>query len=428
MKKTITRLTLLLTLAAPAVAMADVIVMHDGTTMQVHNIDVASKWLYYTDTPDDDAETRRISVDRVFGYKIGDGAMTTIGTTPAPAPEAQTSQAATSDGPRFVEPQPASDNAALIASYNNHPTLEYLDKKPQPDKLTHYFISLWGIEDNSILSDDNVEIGFEKVYLDGDKDRSVIGHYIKVRNKTAKPLYIDLASCYKIMNGGYSVPYFTNSVYNEGTSGTVGGSLNLGAVAGALGVGGALGTLASGVNVGKSSTQSTGITTAEQQILTVPPMGSVALPGTKVSNGKKILECYEPIYFYNPDLSELRKVSNVMKFELHMTISEDISQQKILDNQNATRETLNIGRWAQTDYALDDTPKKIGRLITYSTSPDFSTYTTLPVNLYMRGAFGINLDGISLKGRSYFYFNDKTYDCITDKEHFITGYGVVKKK
>lgn len=424
MKKTITRLTLLLTLAAPAVAMADVIVMHDGTTMQVHNIDVASKWLYYTDTPDDDAETRRISVDRVFGYKIGDGAMTTIGTTPAPAPEAQTSQTATSDGPRFVEPQPASDNAALIASYNNHPTLEYLDKKPQPDKFTHYFISLWGIEDNSILSDDNVEIGFEKVYLEGDKYRSVIGHYIKVRNKTNKPLYVDLASCYKIMNGGYSVPYFTNSVYNEGTSGTVGGSLNLGAVAGALGVGGALGTLASGVNVGKSHTQSTGISTAEQQILTVPPMGSIALPGSKVSNGKKILECYEPIYFYNPHVSDSRK-SDALKYEMlnMVTIGEDVSQQKVLDDQSATRETLNIRRWIQTDYTLDETPKKIGRLITYSTSPDFSTYTTLPVNLYMRGAFGINLNG-----SAYFYFNDKTYNCITDKEHFITGYGIVKKK
>lgn len=89
-----------------------------------------------------------------------------------------------------------------------------------------------------------MEIGFEKVYLENDKDRSVVGHRIKVINKTDKPIYVDLGSSYKIMNGGYAVPYFKGAVYTEGSSSMQGGSLNVGAVAGALGIGGALGTFA----------------------------------------------------------------------------------------------------------------------------------------------------------------------------------------
>ena len=108
-----------------------------------------------------------------------------------------------------------------------------------------------------------------------------------------------------------------------------------------------------------------------------------------------------------------------------MTICLDQKAQKIADDPNATRESLNVRHWIQTDFTPETTPKKIGRIITYSTSPDFSTYTSLPVNLYMRGAFGMNMNSMS---SVHFYFNAKTNDCITDKEHFIVGGGHVKKK
>ncbi len=293
-------------------AVADVIVLNDGTTMQVYNVEAATKWVYYTDTADDSGEVKRIAVDRVFAYKIGEGPMTTIGGNNRDPEVTQKSEIDKTDTkPQRVDAIPASDNASLIDAYNSQPDLEYKNKKPDSKNLSDYFLTIWGIEDNSILSDENIEIGFEKVYLENDKNNSIIGHHIKVRNKTDRPVYIDLASCYRIMNGGYAAPYYTNSVYSETNGASRGASLNLGAVAGALGIGGAAGTIAGGVSVGGGTSRSIGISTVEQQIITIPPFSSVTLPGMKVSDGTNFHECIEPIYFCNLPASEAVKNSMV---------------------------------------------------------------------------------------------------------------------
>lgn len=328
MKKVFSALIAVLTTLS---AYADVIILNDGSSLQVHNVEAATKWVYYTDSADSD-DVKRIAIDKVFAYKIGDGQMTVVGSQDKAAETAAAPvlQETASDAPRQVEPRPAADNATLIAAYNNVAPLKYKGKDPDYGKNSDYFLSLWGIEENSVLSDDNVEIGFEKVYMDNDKNHSVLGTRIRVRNKTAKPVYIDLASCYRIMNGGYAAPYFTNSVYNEGQGASKGGSMNLGAVAGALGVGGIVGTLAGGINVGGSNSHSAGISTAEQQILNVPPFSSVTLPGMKVTDGANIQECLEPIYFSNSNilldaLSSVGKNSQIVPMTLEA------------DKKNATR-------------------------------------------------------------------------------------------
>lgn len=406
-------------------AMANMIVTVDGTSMQVYNIEPAQKWIFYTESADENADIKRLPIDRVFAYKIGDGPMTTVSATPAAPAQEQPAATGTPAKSGKLDPVPAADNEALIAAYNDHPQLAYIGKNPQPDKYTNDFISLWGIDEGSILSDENVEIGFEPVYSEND-NRSVIAQRIKVVNKTDAPIYIDLASCYRFTYGGCSIPYFTNAVYTESSSNTTGGSLNLGAVAGALGVGGAVGTLASGLNIGRAATQSAGITKAEQQIITILPHSMACLPGEKFSSGKKIVECYEPIFFRNTMIKE-SYINNASKDgnAVFMTQALDQKTQKKEDNPRATRESLNIRRWIQTDYTPEESPKKIGRIITYSTSPDFSTYTSLPINLYMRGAYGLYMGTGTPPS---FYFNDKNYDSIIDKEHFIVGKGYVKSK
>ncbi len=406
-------------------AVADVIVLNDGTTMQVYNVEAATKWVYYTDTADDSGEVKRIAVDRVFAYKIGEGPMTTIGGNNRDPEVTQKSEIDKTDTkPQRVDAIPASDNASLIDAYNSQPDLEYKNKKPDSKNLSDYFLTIWGIEDNSILSDENIEIGFEKVYLENDKNNSIIGHHIKVRNKTDRPVYIDLASCYRIMNGGYAAPYYTNSVYSETNGASRGASLNLGAVAGALGIGGAAGTIAGGVSVGGGTSRSIGISTVEQQIITIPPFSSVTLPGMKVSDGTNFHECIEPIYFCNLPASEA--VTNSMvrnnSYVVKLAIAEDPRLQKVPDAQNATRDNLAIPRWGQKNFTSANSPKHIGRIITYSLSPDFSTFKSLPVNLYIRGAFGIKL--IMEDQR---FFNEKRFAPVADPEHLIIGFGKVKK-
>lgn len=110
--------------------------------MQVHNVEVATKWVYYTETDNADAPIKKIPIDRVFAYKIGNGALTNVGSTAAPAKtEAPAANDNAQAGPKKADPVPAANNAALIASYNNHPELKYNNKDPQPDKKTEYFLS-----------------------------------------------------------------------------------------------------------------------------------------------------------------------------------------------------------------------------------------------------------------------------------------------
>lgn len=404
---------------------ADVIVLTDGTTKNVYNIEVAEKYLYYTTEPGSE-NVQRIALDKVFAYKIGDGKMIALDKTSSqkPGQAAPVSDQGEPTAAVQVAPVPSADNARIVSLYNTQPPLVYKDKTPNPEKHTGYFISLWGMEESSVLSDSVLDVGFEHVYLEGDKARSIVGQRLKVTNKTFAPVYIDLANSFRLMNGGYSEPYFTNSVYNEGGSSSSGGSVNLGAVAGALGVGGAVGTLANGINVGKSNTASAGISSMEQQILIVPARSSVTMPGRKVTNGKTILECYEPIFF-----CQRRANGSMEKYALKqedvrsLTIIEDQMAQKVADDQSATRESLGIKHWMQTDYTPENTPKKLGWIITYSTRPDFSRYTSLPVNMYMRGSFGLNM-----LSKVYLYYNSKTYDPSPNPDYMITGGGQIGKE
>lgn len=403
------------------VGKADMIVLTDGTTMQVHNVEVSSKWIFYTETDGEDADIKKISIDRVFGYKIGDNPMTPVdGKTDIP--QAVSKSSSNDEKTGKLTPVPASNNDALIAAYNTHPSLTRVGKDPQPDKHTNLFLSLWGIEDGSVLSDDNVEIGFEKVYDKNDKNHKIIGNRIMVFNKTDDPIYIDLSSCYKIMNGGYSVPYYTNSVFKEGSGNSSGASMNMGGVAGALGIGGALGSLASGLTLGGGSSQSSEISTVEQRIITIPPHSRATLPGEKYSNGKEIIELYEPFYFHNKKWRE----TDMSQYAEHLTVAVDHKAQKVGDDPQATVKSLNVRKWMQTDYTPENTPKKIGRIITYSTSPDFTTYTSLPVNLYMRAAFGVTVPKINAGFKIIPFYDDKDFNGIIDKDHFIVGRGYVK--
>lgn len=409
---------------------ADIIVLKDGNTMSVHNIEIGGKWLYYTEKPDTESATQKIGLDKVFAYKIGEGELTVLskGDETPKGKEGSTDNNNTSNAARQLEAIPADDNVSLIASYNNHPELVHNSKKAQPDKYSTTFLSLWGIEDGSILSDANVEIGFEQDHYDLNGKRRVAGNRIKVTNKTDAPIYIDLASSFKILNGGYAQPYYSNSSFTEGKSASRGASMNLGAVAGAMGIGGVVGTLMGGMSVGGANTNTASITKNEQQILVIPPHSSMLLPGEKVSNGSKIIECYEPFLFNNQDpqarlnsLGMSRVVMEKMGTAVY-TMIQDGENQQVKDNESLTSTSLGIGRWHQTSFTPENSPKKIGRVITYSTSPDFKTYTSLPVKLYMRGAFGVK---VMVVGDDL--FTEEWYDVIKDKSHYIVGDGRIKK-
>lgn len=408
-------------------AVADVIVMADGTTMQVHNVEPASKWIYYTESSDADAPIKKVAIEKVFAYKIGDGQMTTVAASAAPTPAQPqpVQESAAQNGPRKLDPAPAADNASLIGAYNT-PELRLRKPKKESDKekFCTDFITLWGIGSESVISDENVNISFQP---DIKKANGIYYPYykVKVTNKTDSPVYIDLANSFKLDANGSAEPYFTNSVYSESNTKSGGMGLNLGAVAGALGIGGVAGTLAGGMSVGSGSANTATVTSQEQRFLMIPPRAAVYMPPVKFSDGSKILEQYDVYFLRNTDV---RANTGMVSLSTMLQKSDEskpyynaYTAPGALDDAGWTRDKLAAPLGWTRSFSEAESPKKLTRLITYSTNPDFTTYTILPVSIYLRGVIGSNLRNVP---NSY---NPEQFEC-TDDSHLIWGLGQVKKK
>lgn len=419
MKKT--KVLLMMALVWPGVN-ADVLVMADGTTMQVHNIEPASKWIYYTESPDADAPIRKVAVDKVFAYKIGDGAMTTV--APAAAAPQEPAESADPAAPRRLDAVPAADNTAAIAAYNS-PEIRLKKPKSETDKLKYCtdFITLWGIGSESVLSDGNVSISF-RADVKKIKGRFFPYYKIKVTNKTDGPVYIDLANSFRLGANGSAEPYFTGSVYSESSTKSRGIGLNLGAVTGALGIGGAAGTLAGGIGIGQGSSNTATITSQEQRILMIPPRASVYMPPVKFSNGSKIIDQFDVFFFRTTDVpkNSMGVEGDFLRFDESRPYFNAMSAPGALDDAEWNRDRIAAPLGWPREFTEADSPKKLMRLITYSTNQDFSTYTVLPVSIFLRGVVGSSQRWNVPKD-----YNPAYFEC-SDENHLIWGLGQVRKQ
>ena len=242
---------------------------------------------------------------------------------------------------------------------------------------------VYGITSNSVLSDSHITISFSKIYTKYNSKYIhdfVVGYSISIENKSDETIYIDLANSFKIDDMGNSVSYFSNKTYTTNKSGSSGGSLNLGAVTGAIGMGGVVGTLANGVNVGGGSTKGTSVTETEERIMIIPPHGKRTLPLEKESTKKDIIEKPE----------EFRPNNRLSAINIMLHQYKDI-------------------------YTEENSPSKYRRIITYSTNPNFDTYTRLNVCIFWKGVLGEYYS--SLK---FLEVNDIDMQA-TDWKHLIVG-------
>lgn len=353
-------------------AHADVIVTKDGKTLNVYNIDRGEKYITYTLEDSDNATLHRIAVGECFAVKIGDNPLQNVDVQ-ATTTEPKSSRASEDDdngnGPRYVEAVPDADNAMMIADINSR-NIYNTKKKPQPGKLTNNFLALVGITDDSVLSDENVTVTFEPVDY---YDCTSVNYKVIVRNKTNKPIYIDLNSCFRVKFDGTSESWKNNLNVTRSQGSESGASMNLGAVAGALGVGGVLGTLAGGANVGGGSNSGTSVTEYEDVILIIPPKASIVMPQRVIANeeGDRIVKNYEEIW---PSWSRER------------------------DNHG-------VAIWDFTEATDNEKDYATSRIISYSTRPDFSEYTLLRVTFFIIGYYGV--DNLNKYNKLQGFYNEQ---------------------
>lgn len=366
-------------------AFADTIIFHDGSSKNVSDIEIGEKSIIYNEITNGQTVTKRIAKSEVFAVKIGNEPLKTIYSQSSGQTETSQNSSPKQQMSGKIDPIPASDNASIIDKYNKETPI-HKDKKI--GGVTSDVLIYYGISDKSIMSTNDVEIlikhvpskeKFKDTYF-WERQQYLIG----IKNKTDRPIYIDLANTFKTQLDGSSKPWFDGTTYTESSGSGSGGSLGLGAVAGALGIGGVVGTLANGISVGGGSNNGATMSKGIQRIMAIAPNSIGYLPEHPYVNDKKIE--YKPEDFY--DISPSGEKS---KWDIH--------------------------KWEVRNYNQYNAPLSMAYYITISDMPDFSSYYTLPVILYSRVTYG-------LPWGEYFNTNPKKKDdpwVVQDYENFIFG-------
>ncbi len=254
----------------------------------------------------------------------------------------------------LIEKVASPNNAELIQKY--HPEIDFVLKPSNTD--ANYAYTVMAVTKSSILSNEDVEISIVPMLLRADDywPRRELCHYIKIENKTDKVIYVDKANSFKIANDGISKPYYDSKQISVTRGNGSGVGINLGGVAGALGFGGTAGALASALNVGKSSGSSVTEVHSTQQILTISPHSSAYLSEYEYVMIKKM---------------ESKVISDGERW---------------FADANLKRGVVKIGECVT--YGEEESPYHNEYFITYSSSPDFSTYSTINFGVYSKYLVG----------------------------------------
>lgn len=355
----------------------DLIVKKDGSVIQAKVTKIGTTEVEYKKWSNQDGPQYSIAVADILAINYQNGEKETFenvgaGSSQAAKSEADGQQSIVQVKPEDLPPEAKAANDALIAKYNAPVELD-ITKKQKEKFVKKLAISsaIYGIKNNSIITNDDIEIGFVTGSLEQKKKTEpakwIEGHgsyyqalLLRVRNKTNRTIYIDLGNSFFISMGQatcYYVPSSTTTTHGASS----GGSVNLGAVTGALGIGGVAGTLANGINVGGGSTNSTTSTTYSQRVIAVPPMSSVNLP---------------PQYFYGKE---------------ERTVTKGLCQNKygkmyIAFPKDSEKGPMRFGD--RYSYTADNSPLQFSCVIAYSTDETCLSTKSITSFLYLRELIG----------------------------------------
>lgn len=280
-------------------------------------------------------------------------------------------------------------NTEILALYNRsyQPTNQIRTSK----KKINGYLMIFGINSSSILSNEDLEIVFERNETRPAEKESNYGweyghimYKIIIKNKTNKVLYVDKGNSFCIWEDGSASCYYNPNEQTTVSSGRgSGASLGLGAVAGILGVGGIVGQLAGGVSVGGGVSRTVSTTYTQERILAIPPYGSQSLTKERCVLLKKsfprerllMIEKTESFDFSELKSSEWRSPSLIIDAG-----SDHISNFYLDHNIVKTGECKN--------YDENNSPYKRKYFITYSTYNDFHNYSFINAELFLHQIIG----------------------------------------
>ncbi|MBR6141555.1 MAG: hypothetical protein IKQ37_07335 [Bacteroidaceae bacterium] len=365
-------LLLLLSLVALGASAQDVIVKKDGTPILTKVLEVNTDNVKYKKHGNQDGPTYTIAISDILSLTYANGDKEDFGNVSSTPAEANPSAGGNSNADAsqgLIQLPPDARNAEIIRQYNK----TYQSNTKHSSSKPKSFYVFWGVRENSLMSNDELEMTFETKELfepllalasppwkHEDKHRT---YYIKLQNKTDKTIYIDRGNCFRILSGSTYTYYNPSEQTTISNGNTTGASMNMGAVAGALGVGGVAGQLASGLNVGAAKQHSISKTYSQQRILAIPPHSFQYLTEEKYveAKGSKygghiLIEEAESFSFYGAKLPNISSCGDA----------------NVFTEQN--------------------TPDNMQYIITYSTSEGFSSYSCLTCNMYIKEVIGYKIN------------------------------------
>lgn len=268
------------------------------------------------------------------------------------------------------------------------------------------------MSDSSLVSTKDLEMRiipmFVNFHMDWDNGQySKLGYTIQVTNKSDNIIYVDLANTFRIYTDGTSKNFYDSetTTITNGTNSGVG--VNLGGAATILGAGLPLRLAASSVSIAGGRQSSISTTYTNQRILSIPP------------HSQKILFEYE----------EVRTNKSIVLPEYKILSDLEIYA---FDFPSLKRGQLKEEEYIS--YSETETPYTAQYYITYSTSPDFLSYTHLYAKLYTRYIVGADIsdyesnfwgNGITKKQKDIqkhitnFWTVDGACDIIIGREGYI---------
>lgn len=372
---------MLLSLVSSQITLAqDVIVKKDGSTVLSKVMEIGSTEIKYKKWSNQDGPLYTISVSELQSINYENGERETFDAAPA-----QTSTSQNPQQPQAKSLGPDARNAELIQLYNKDYNLtEYEKKRGKGDKIAKAGVLFFKVEESSVMSNEELEMSFITCTTPTlSTDPEYNGYYphmrynIVLKNKTNQIIYIDLASCIRSSNLGEHRVYFTSEEVGVGQSSGGGVSVGLGAVAGALGIGGVVGAVANGIGIGQGNSTTVNKSYTQQRILSIPPRSTAHLTDFKYLEVKK-----DQVY-------TLAEKAEEFSFDIFWPFyARDAYGLENIKGMSIRRGFVNQGQ--EKVFTPDNSPLVFNYVITYSTTNDFSTYSTLNSTLYASKVIGMS--------------------------------------
>lgn len=279
-----------------------------------------------------------------------------------------------------VKNKASDENAKLIKSINEAQITH--DKSIGGIKNSNV-TAIWGIEENSLISDETLTLSFEKFVI-GKSNEKIEGYRFKLTNDSPHTVYVDLTNSFFGNSTTGSNPFYKNKIYSQTNNSGHNAGFNIGALTNALGINGVVGTLANGVSIGAGKTSGNIVSETESPILIIPPYSFAYLPCDKIQEDGEWVDLPYILYFYNKNLSLFSSDENTFRYMRKLISSNKIP----IDKSKLTASSIGLRKNSLVEFFPETTPKEYTIFLTYIIDGDTNTVYKMPLKLYLRGLFG----------------------------------------